>query len=234
MTLLHTNALTHRRLYTLTVLRTDAFTHRRFYTDAFAHGRLYTQTPLSKEVWKLNFRQYGEMEMAQPGGSLRPQISDRFGRKFRIALAANFGSLWPQTVDLLLPMLFLLRGCSIWCFTAYSCVAIREEGPPLLPLVRRWLGVHFVWQVQHVVLFCVVSGGRYGTFCKFLRHFVWQVWPLSRHKCTLRRTCSISCSSASFHVAGVALGATQVFLAWQVQYFFLFCIIARVNINISM
>ena len=159
-------------------------------------------------------------------GSLRPQISDRFGRKFRIALAANFGSLWPQTVDLLLPMLFLLRRCSIWCFTAYSCVAIREEGPPLLPLVRRWLVVHFVWQVQHVVLFCVVSGGRYGTFCKFLRHFAWQVWPLSRHKCTLRRRCSISCSSASFHVAAVALGATQVFLAWQVQYSFLFCIIA--------
>ena len=167
-------------------------------------------------------------------GSLRPQISDRFGRKFRIALAANFGSLWPQTVDLLLPMLFLLRRCSIWCFTAYSCVALGKEGPPLLPLVRRWLVVHFVWQVQHVVLFCVVSGGRYGTFCKFLRHFAWQVWPLSRHKCTLRRRCSISCSSASFHVAGVALCATQVFLAWQMQYFFLFCIIARTVAGVAL
>ena len=27
------------------VLHTDAFTHRHFYTYAFAHGRLYIQTP---------------------------------------------------------------------------------------------------------------------------------------------------------------------------------------------
>ena len=48
-TLLHTDALTHKRFYTQTLLHTDAFTHRRFYTqkllhtDGFTHRRFYTQ-----------------------------------------------------------------------------------------------------------------------------------------------------------------------------------------------
>ena len=55
-TLLHTEAFTHRRCYTQKLLHTEAFTHRRFFTqtllhtDAFTHRLFYTQTRLHTDA----------------------------------------------------------------------------------------------------------------------------------------------------------------------------------------
>ena len=48
--LLHTNALTHRRIYTETLLHTDAFTHGNVYAAVFTHGRFCRQTLLHTEA----------------------------------------------------------------------------------------------------------------------------------------------------------------------------------------
>ena len=54
----HTDAFTHRRVYTQTLLHTDAFPHRRLHAqtllhtnDAFTHRRFYTQTLLHTDAF---------------------------------------------------------------------------------------------------------------------------------------------------------------------------------------
>ena len=49
--LLHTNALTHRRIYTETLLHTDAFTHGNVYAAVFTHGRFCRQTLLHTDAF---------------------------------------------------------------------------------------------------------------------------------------------------------------------------------------